>query len=173
MIKRLRQQIRGYTMPEYLIDILTHQYSECFLPMNIIRQNDSYQFTYDTGHFERAEVRRMDLNEKARLILVLIQLNDIGEDHLIGAERYLVEPELIYRRGKILSVNSVRLLYYPDLKSQSFTVKLIQFLEKIRSGITGEEELFERIRKALEEGDLSRAERTLEKFLQKTADSES
>lgn len=167
MIKKLKQQIRGYQMPEYLIEILTRNYCRTFLPMTIIRQGESYTMTYDTGRFDRMELNSLSQKDRIQLLLFLLEMNERNEDHLIPADRYLIEPELIYRSGRGIAEESVRLLFYPDLKSHGFRQKLRLFTDKINTGTPEEKEPLVRFTELLAEEEDLRAERHLERALAK------
>lgn len=147
MKKTLKQSITGYNMPLYLTEILTKHYCERFLRMSIMRDGESYMFTYDIERFRRLEIRKLNTAEKLVLIETLIKINRENEEHLIMADCYLIEPELIYSINNMVNLDRVRLLFYPDFKRMSFQSKIKIFIDKLTDRRKANEvEVFEHIK---------------------------
>ncbi|MBR4092014.1 MAG: hypothetical protein IKK28_14370 [Mogibacterium sp.] len=63
-------------------------------------------------------------------------------------------------------MNSIRLLYYPDVKKLDFRYKIVLFADRIlNKSIREEREMAERIRSAAEPGDMNRLKMFLDKAI--------
>ena len=156
----------GYRMPAYVEEILTENYCKNFVRMSIIRDRGNYSFSYSPAGLCRLDASSMKLYDKLLLIRNLISMSEITSDHLIEAENYLLEPELVYAKGGNVDLNSLRLLYYPDVKKLEFRYKIVLFADRIlNKSIREEREMAERIREAAEPGDINRLKMFLDKTL--------
>ena len=164
-MQRINQNMTGYRMPAYIEEILTENYCRNFVRMSIVKDRGSYSFSYKPAGLSRLDPSAMSLYDKLLLIRNLISMSEITSDHLIEAESYLLEPELVYAREGNVDIDSLRLLYYPDVKKLEFRYKIVLFADRIlNKSIREEREMAERIRAAAEPGDLNR----LKMFLDKT-----
>ena len=165
-MERIRQDMAGYRMPFYVEEILTQNYCPGFMRMSIVREEDRYAFSYKTESFVRLDASAMRLYDKLLLIRNLIDMSENNSDHLINAETYLIEPELIYaRRGRVDS-GSLKLMYYPDVKMLDFRYKIVLFADRIMNKeIKEEREMAARIREAAEPGDINRIKMFLDKCM--------
>ncbi len=164
-MQRIKQNMSGYRMPGYIEEILTENYCENFVRMSIVKESGNYSFSYKPAGLSRLDTASMNLYDKLLLIRNLITVSENTSDHLIGAESYLIEPELVYAKGGNVDMNSIRLLYYPDVKKLEFRYKIVLFADRIlNKSIREEREMAERIRSAAEPGDINR----LKMFLDKT-----
>ena len=156
----------GYRMPAYVEEILTENYCKNFVRMSIIRDSGKYSFSYKPAGLCRLDTSSMRLYDKLLLIRNLISMSESTSDHLIEAENYLLEPELVYAKGGHVDLNSLRLLYYPDVKKLEFRYKIVLFADRILDKNKREErEMAERIREAAEPGDINRLKMFLDKTL--------
>ena len=65
-----------------------------------------------------------------------------------------------------MDINSLRLLYYPDVKKLEFRYKRVLFSDRIlNKSIREEREMAERIRSAAEPGDINRLKMFLDKSI--------
>lgn len=166
MRRTLKQGISNYHMPRYMRDILVNNYCPCFLSMSIVKEDDSYMFSYDTGYSQRIDYSKLSTIEKLMLLRSIIKLNNMSEDWLIKAEQYLLEPELLYSYNNSVYTDEIKLLFYPDFKNQEFKYKLAIFIDKIKDRRNRREtELFMRLKDTAEEGDILLLERTIEKAI--------
>lgn len=157
--------MNGYRMPSYVEEILTENYCRNFVRMSIIRDSGNYSFSYKPAGLSRLDTSSLSLYDKLLLIRNLISMSEDASDHLIGAESYLLEPELVYSKGGNVDINSLRLLYYPDVKKLEFRYKIVLFADRILDkGIREEREMAEKIRSSAEPGDINR----FKLFLNKT-----
>ena len=160
----LRHGMNGYTIPAYIEEILSHNYCPVFIRMSIVRDGQSYRFSYRPGILTRFRNEESDSYTRLVLLRSLITLNETAEEHLITADNYLIEPELIYTSGGSTEAGCVRLLYYPDARRIRFPGKLMMFTERIRDKSNREErELTDQFSEVLENGDLNRAKMFLDK----------
>lgn len=111
MEKDIRQSITDYKMPRYICEILCNHYAKAFLDMTIICENDTYIFSYDKKNKRRLVYRELTEIDKLQLVQTLIMINDNNCQMLIGAERYLIEPELIYSVRNRTDYNSIGILF--------------------------------------------------------------
>lgn len=78
--------------------------------------------------------------------------------------KFTLSPETWDKAGNV-DINSLKLLYYPDVKKLEFRYKIVLFADRILDKSKREErEMAERIRSAAEPGDINR----LKMFLDKT-----
>lgn len=165
-MQRIKQDITGYRMPAYVEEILTENYCRSFVRMSIIRESGNYSFSYKPAGLRRLNPAGLNLYDKILLIRNLISMSENTSDHLIGAENYLIEPELVYAKGGNVDIGSLRLLYYPDIKKLEFRYKIVLFADRIlNKSIREEREMAERIRSAAEPGDINRLKMFLDKTL--------
>ena len=165
-MERIRQNMAGYRMPAYVEEILTQNYCPGFMRMSIIREDDRYAFSYKTDSFVRLDASAMRLYDKLLLIRNLISISENISEHLINAETYLVEPELIYARHGKVDAGNLRLMYYPDVKLLDFRYKIVLFADRIMNKDKREErEMAARIREAAEPGDINRIKMFLDKCM--------
>lgn len=163
-MQRINQNMTGYRMPDYVEEILTENYCKNFVRMSIVRDGGNYSFNYKPAGLSRLDPSGMKLYDKLLLIRNLISMSENTADHLIGAESYLLEPELVYAKGGNVDLNSLKLLYYPDVKRLDFRYKIVLFADRILSkNIREEREMAERIRSAAETGDMNRLKMFLDK----------
>ncbi len=165
-MERIKQDMTGYRMPAYIEEILTQNYCDNFMRMSILRDNGSYSFSYKPGNLNKLDPDSMSLYDKLLLLRNLISMSESTEDHLIGSESYLLEPELVYARGKNVDIDSLRIMYYPDVKKLDFRYKIVLFADRIMSKTKKEErEMAERIREAAASGDINRIKLFLDKAI--------
>ena len=156
----------GYRMPAYVEEILTENYCKNFVRMSIVKDSGKYSFSYKPAGLSRLDPSAMGLCDKLLLIRNLISMSETASDHLIGAESYLIEPELVYSKGRNVDINSLKLLYYPDVKKLDFRYKIVLFSDRIlNKNIREEREMAERIRSAAEPGDMNRLKMFLDKAI--------
>ena len=155
----------GYRMPAYVEEILTENYCRNFMRMSIVRDSGHYSFSYKPGSLMKLDPGSLKLYDKILLIRNLISMSEESSDHLIDAESYLLEPELVYAKGGKVDINSLKIMYYPDVKMLDFRYKIVLFTDRIMNkSLREEREMAEKIREAAEPGDLNR----LKLFLDKT-----
>lgn len=163
-MQRINQNLTGYRMPAYVEEILTENYCKNFVRMSIVKESGNYSFSYKPAGLTRLDTSVMTLYDKLLLIRNLISLNENTSDHLIEGESYLLEPELVYAKGGNVGMDSLRLLYYPDVKKLDFRYKIVLFADRIlNKDIREEREMAERIRSAAEPGDMNRLKMFLDK----------
>lgn len=163
-MQRIRQNMTGYRMPGYVEEILTQNYCRNFMNMSIIRDQGSYSFSYKPGCYTRLDTTGMRLYDKLLLLRNLISMSENASDHLIGADSYLLEPELVYSKSGRVDIDSLKLMYYPDMKKLDFRYKLVLFADRIlNSSIREEREMADRFRAAAEPGDINRIKLFLDK----------
>lgn len=168
MKKTLRQSICNYQMPMYMTEILVNNYCPCFLEMSILRENDSYMFSYETGYSKKINYSTLDTLDKLVLIRSLIKINQTTEDWLINAENYLIEPELIYSYENSVYFDEMKILFYPDFKNMSFNMKLNLFMDKIRdSRNQRESEIFEKLKELSNEMELLKMQAFIDKQIKR------
>ena len=164
MKKTLRQSIVNYHMPMYMCEILVNNYCPCFLSMTIVKENNSYMFSYDTGYSNRIDFAKLDTLDKLILLRSIMKLNSMSEDWLIKADTYLLEPELLYSYNNSVYSDEMKLLFYPDFNKVSFGTKLLSFIDKIKDPRNKREcELMEQLKRAVVEGDFNKFDRLAEK----------
>ena len=165
-MQRITQNMTGYRMPAYVEEILTENYCRNFVRMSIIRDSGKYLFSYKPAGLSRLDPSSLTLYDKLLLIRNLISLSENASDHLIDGESYLLEPELVYSKGCKVDMDSLKLLYYPDVKKLDFRYKIVLFADRIlNKSIREEREMAERIRSAAEPGDMNRLKMFLDKAI--------
>ena len=163
---RIKHEMTGYIMPAYIEEILTQNYCENFMRMSILKDNGSYSFSYKPGNLSRLDPDSMSLYDKMLLLRNLISMSESTEDHLIGSESFLLEPELIYAKDRNVDLDSIRIMYYPDVKKLDFNYKIVLFANRIMNKTIKEErEMAERIREAAAPGDINRIKLFLDKTI--------
>ena len=163
-MQRIRQGMAGYRIPTYMEDILTSNYCPYFIRMSMVREKDEYSFSYRPDRYIRLDIPALGLYEKLLLIRTLIAIAEAGREYLIRPETYLLEPELIYSSGGGISADSIRIMFYPDIKKMAFIYKLILFCDRIRNDEKRDErELFGQMRSITETGDLNKLKIFLDK----------
>ena len=164
--KKIKQDMTGYRMPAYVEEILTQNYCDNFMRMSIIRDKGNYSFSYKPGSLSKLDPGSMTLYDKLLLLRNLISMSESTEDHLIGSESYLLEPELVYAKGKSVDIGNIRIMYYPDVKKLDFRYKIVLFADRIMNKTIKEErEMAERIREAASPGDINRIKLFLDKAI--------
>lgn len=134
--------------------------------MSIVRDSGSYTFSYKPAGLSKLEPCSMKLYDKLLLLRNLISISENTSDHLIGAENYLLEPELLYAKEGKVDLESLRLLFYPDVKKLDFKYKIVIFADRIlNKTIREEREMAGKIRETVETGDLNRLKMFLEKSI--------
>lgn len=162
----IRHGMNGYRIPAYMEEILTHNYCPCFVRMSIIRDGQTYRFSYRPGRLTRLKTDGFDLYERLLLLRSLIDVTEAAQGYLIGAENYLLEPELIYSDGGNLTAGKLRIMFYPDVRRMRLPQKLMQFIDRIGSGIPREDrEILGQLRNLLETEDINRARLFLDKHI--------
>ena len=156
--------MNGYRMPAYVEEILTQNYCGSFMRMSIVSDSGRYSFSYKPENFSRIDTSELSLYDKLLLIRNLISMSESSSDHLISAETYLLEPELVYAKGRNVDIGSLKIMFYPDVRRMRFPNKLMTFTERIKDGSSKEErELLSQFRDIVEEGDINRARLFLDK----------
>lgn len=162
----LNHSLNGYRIPLYIEEILTHNYCPCFMRMSMVREGESYKFSYRPGSLTRINPKGMDTYEKLLLVRSLITVKETAESYLISAEDYLFEPELVYTTDMSLSAQDLKILFYPDVRKLDFSGKLMHFTERIgESGIREERELIRQLIETAESGDMNRIKMFLDKHI--------
>jgi len=165
-MQRINQNMTDYRMPAYVEEILTENYCRNFVRMSIVREGGSYSFSYKPAGLSRLDLSDMPLYDKLLLIRNLISISENTSDHLIDGESYLLEPELVYAKDNRVDVDSLRLLFYPDVKKLEFRYKIVLFADRIlNKSVREEREMAERIRSAAEPGDINRLKMFLDKSI--------
>lgn len=164
MMDTIKHAMNGYRIPSYMEEILTHNYCPHFVRMSMIRDGQSYRFSYRPGSMTRLNIQNLDIYEKLVLLRSLITINESAGGYLIGAENYLLEPELIYTSDGSPTVKSIRILFYPDVKKLRFPEKMMRFTERIKEGLSKEErEILTQLTDTIDTGDMNRARMFLDK----------
>ena len=165
-MKRIRQDMTDYDMPSYVEEILTENYCKSFVRMSIVKESGNYSFSYKPAGLRRLDPQNMKLYDKLLLLRNLISMSENASDHLIGAENYLLEPELVYARGSSVDASSLKLLFYPDVKKLGFRYKIVLFADRIlNKEIREEREMADRIRETSQSGDMNRLKMFLDKSM--------
>ena len=161
---RIRQELAGYMLPNYVEEILAGNHCPGFVRMSMVKDRGRYSFSYKPGIYKKMEYSDMSLYEKMILIKSLITVIEKNKEHLIWPETYLIEPELIYLRDKKVSSDDVRIMYYPDLKSLNYRYKLMLFADRILDKKNKEErDAADQLRQSSESGDINRIKLMLDK----------
>lgn len=165
----LRHGLNGYRIPAYMEEILTHNYCPCFMRMNIVRDGESYRFTYRPGRLTKLKAEELDTYSKLVLMKSLIIMNETAESYLIGAENYLIEPELIYTDSGSTEAGRIRMMFYPDIRKMKFDRKMMLFTERVRNGSgRDEQEMLSQLRDVFEGRDINRARILIDKNIMRT-----
>ena len=130
-MEKIRQDLAGYRLPAYVEEILTRNYCPGFLRMSMVRENERYSFSYKPGNYSKLNPENLNLYEKLLLIRTVIDICERNKEHLIRPETYLIEPELVYIKGGMVTDPNVKLMYYPDVKLLSFRYKIVLFAARI------------------------------------------
>ena len=163
-MQRIKQEMAGYRMPSYIEEILTHNHCKNFMRMSIVRESGNYSFNYKPGSYSRLDTAELRLYDKLLLLRNLISISEYAEDHLIKSENYLIEPELIYARDGRVDPESIRLMFYPDVKKLDFRFKIVLFADRILDkNIKEERDMADHIRQAAGPGDINRIKLFLDK----------
>lgn len=163
-MERIQQDMSGYRMPVYVEEILTENYCKNFISMSIKRESGSYSFSYKPGCFTRLDTKSLGTYDKLVLLRNLISMSESTSDHLIDPENYLLEPELIYAKDRRVDLNSLRLMFYPDIRKLDFRYKIVIFAGRLfDETIREERELADKLRSAAEPGDINRIKLFLDK----------
>ncbi len=163
-METIRHGMTGYHIPAYMEEILTRNYCPCFVRMTMIRDGDTYRFSYRPGKFTKLNTASLDTYGRLVLLRSVITLSESAQGYLISPENYLLEPELIYSADNSTLPGHLRILFYPDVKRMKFPQKLMLFNERIRNNsIRDERELLGSLRDILDSGDINRAKMFLDK----------
>lgn len=163
-MNRITHGLTEHRIPAYMEEILTQNYCPSFMRMSMIRDRDSYSFSYRPGSLRRLNIQELDIYGKLVLLRSLITICRRAGEFLIGAENYLIEPELIFTENGGIGSSDIRILFYPDVKRQGLDHKLRLFAGRISAGAPREErDLIGQFAETLEGGDLNRATLFLEK----------
>ena len=161
---RIKQELAGYMLPNYVEEILTKNYCPGFVRMSMIKEQGRYSFSYKPGIYKKMNQTEMSLYEKMILIKSLVTVIEKNKEHLIWPETYLIEPELIYLKDNKVSSEDVRIMYYPDLKSLNYRYKLMLFADRILDKKNKDErEAADQLRQSSESGDINRIKLMLDK----------
>jgi len=165
-MNRIKQDMTGYRMPAYIEEILTQNYCGSFMRMSILRDNGAYSFNYKPGGLSRLDPAALNLYDKLLLLRNIICMSEDSDDHLIGPESYLLEPELVYSKGASVDMGSMKLMYYPDLKKLDIRYKIVLFADRVFDNTIREErEMADRFRDAAGSGDMNRLKLFLDKSI--------
>ena len=167
-MERIKQGMAGYKIPGYMEEILTGNYCPYFMRMSMVRENEVYSFNYRPDKYRKLNKSVLNTYEKLVLIRSVITLTENAREYMISPDRYLIEPELIYINEGRVSADSIRMMFYLDVKKLALRYKLIQFAERLKDPNRKEErELFEQLRAAGEGGDINRVKLFLDKNIQR------
>ena len=162
----IKHGMNGYRIPAYMEEILTHNYCPYFVRMTIVRDGQSYRFSYRPGRLTRLNTEDLDIYGRLMLLRSVIAVCEAAQGYLIGPENYLLEPELIYSEGGILTAGKLRIMFYPDIRKVRLPQKLMQFIERIGNGLGREDrELLSQLRELIEKEDVNRAKMFLDKHI--------
>ncbi len=163
-MNQIKQGLTEFDIPRYMEEILTHNYCSSFMRMNIIKENSTYNFNYKLGNMTRLNIEELSTYEKLLLIRSIIEMSENARGYLIGGDSYLIEPELIYSVRDEVAIETLRILFYPDVKRLKLEYKLMQFAERIKNkSIKDERATFEQLRIAGECCDLNKIKLFLDK----------
>lgn len=163
-METIKHGMNGYRIPSYMEEMLTHNYCPHFVRMSMIREGQSYRFSYRPGSLTRLNIQNLDMYGRLVLLRSLIAINESAEGYLIGAENYLLEPELIYTSDGGTAVSNIKILFYPDVRRIRFPGKLMQFTERVTEGLGREERgLLSQLSELIETEDLNKARMFLDK----------
>ena len=160
----LKHGMRGHHIPAYIEEILTHNYCPYFVRMTMVREGDSYSFSYRPGNLKRLDLTSLDAYGKLLLLRSVMTINEVTRNYLIGAENYLIEPELIYSTGNSTLAKDLKVLFYPDIRRVGFPQKMMHFTERIRDEHRRDEnELLTIFRDIMETDDINKGKMFLDK----------
>lgn len=163
---RIKQELAGYMLPNYVEEILTRNYCPGFVRMSMVKDQGRYSFSYKPGIYKKMNQDGMSLYEKMLLIKSLITVIEKNKEHLIWPETYLIEPELIYLKDNKVSTDDVRIMYYPDIKTLNYRYKLMLFADRILDKKNKEErDAADQLRQSSESGDINRIKLMLDKHI--------
>lgn len=160
----LKHGMTGHHIPAYIEEILTHNYCPCFVRMTMVREGDSYNFSYRPGNLKRLDVSSLDAYGKLLLLRSVMTISEVTKNYLIRAEDYLIEPELIYSADNSTLAKDLKVLFYPDIRRVVFPQKMMRFTERIRDEHRRDEnELLTIFRDIMETGDINKGKMFLDK----------
>ena len=160
----IKHGMNGYRIPAYMEEILTHNYCPYFVRMTIIRDGQSYRFSYRPGRLTRLDTDSLDIYERLMLLRSLISVCEAAQGHLIGPENFLLEPELIYTEGGTLTAGKLRIMFYPDARKVRLPQKLMQFTDRISTGLSKDDrQTLSHLREIIETEDINRVKLFLDK----------
>ena len=160
----IKHGLNGYRIPAYMEEILTRNYCPYFVRMTIVRDGQSYRFSYRPGRLTRLDTDALDIFERLMLLRSLISLCEAAHGYLIGPENYLLEPELIYTEGGTLTAGKLRIMFYPDIRKMRLPQKLMQFTDRINSGLSKDDrQILSQLREIIETEDINRVKLFLDK----------
>lgn len=169
-MKEIRQRINECKIPRYMQDILTNNYCPYFLRMSMLHENEDYTFNYQLDRYKKLDIAILDTEDKLTLIKSIVLLKERNEKWLIGVENYLIDPELVYSIDNRVDENNIRILFYPDFNKLSFKVKMLRFVEKIKTFSNHEEiELLNQFKVIVDTNDWNRAKLFLDKNILRMA----
>jgi hypothetical protein len=167
-MERIKQGMSGYRIPGYMEEILTGNHCPYFMRMSMVRENEVYSFNYRPDKYRKLDKTALNTYEKLVLLRSVITLAETAKEYMIRPESYLIEPELIYIADGRVSADSIKIMFYPDVKKLELRYKLQIFAERIKDGNNRtERELFEQFRAAGESGDINRLKLFLDKNIQR------
>lgn len=169
MRRYIKHRIQGYYMPEYLIDILTGGYADTFLPMSILKDRDSYTFSYDRCNLTTPNIDKMNSIQKIKLIKSVLEISERNNNFLIPEGMYKLSKNTIYCSDPDEQYERVKLMYYPDLKGVPFFDKLSDLVKEIYQKKDAEEDMTaEALINAIESKDMNRLNRYIDKKLMRS-----
>ena len=134
--------------------------------MTMIREGDSYSFSYRPGNLSKLDIASLDAYGKLLLLRSVMTINEVTKSYLIGAEKYLIEPELIYSVGNSTLAKDLKVMFYPDIRRVSFHQKMMHFTERIRDEHRrNENELLTIFRDIMETADINKGKMFLDKHI--------
>ena len=170
MYKTSKQDIKGYRIPGYIIEILTNNYCPSFLRMSVIKEKDSYKFSYNTDEFSQMDYQGMNTVGKLRLVKSILHICKLADDYLISPNAFLIEPELIYSRENSTSEDKIHILFYPDQSMRSYSMKIGVFVGKIKEKYNKQEsEVLDALIKMTENEEWIKIERYIDKNIDRLA----
>lgn len=162
----LKHGMRGHHIPAYIEEILTHNYCPYFVRMTMVREGDSYNFSYRPGNLTKLDITTLDAYGKLLLLRSVMTINEATRNYLIGSENYLIEPELIYSSGNSTLAKDIKILFYPDIRRVKFSQKMMHFTERIRDEHRrNENELLTIFRDIMETDDINKGKMFLDKHI--------
>ena len=86
----IKHGMNGYRIPAYMEEILTHNYCPYFVRMTIVRDGQSYRFSYRPGRLTRLNTEDLDIYGRLMLLRSVIAVCEAAQGYLIGPENYLL-----------------------------------------------------------------------------------